>query len=187
MLVAPLAGMPLPLLPLQILWINLVTDGPTALMLGVEPAERGVMQRPPRPPGQSIFADGLGRHVIWVGMLMAALTIAIGYWYWQAGSARWQTVVFTTLALSQMAHVLAIRSGTDSLVRAGLLSNPLLAAAVALTIALQLALIYVPALQDIFSTLPLSLFDLALCGGVAVVIFLAVEGEKWSIRRRLAA
>ena len=187
MLVAPLAGMPLPLLPLQILWINLVTDGPTALMLGLEPAERGVMQRPPRPPGESIFADGLGRHIIWVGMLMAALTVGIGYWYWRAGDARWQTVVFTTLALSQMAHVLAIRSSTESLVQRGLRSNPWLAGAVALTVALQMALIYVPALQQVFSTMPLSTIDLLRCAGVASTIFLAVETEKWLLRWRASA
>jgi Ca2+-transporting ATPase len=186
MLVAPLAGMPLPLLPLQILWINLVTDGPTALLLGVEPAERGVMQRPPRPPGQSIFAGGLGQHVIWVGMLMAALTCGTGYWYWRAGAAQWQTMVFTTLALSQMAHVLAIRSSTESLVRTGVFTNPLLAGAVAVTVALQMALIYIPALQQIFSTTPLSAIDLLWCGAVAGTIFVAVEAEKWLLRRPAA-
>ena len=184
MLVAPLAGMPLPLVPLQILWINLVTDGPPALALGIEPAERGVMQRPPRPPGESVFAGGLGRHVIWVGLLMGALTLALGYWYWRSGSERWQTIVFTTLALAQMAHVLAIRSDTHSLFRIGLLSNPLLAAAVASTILLQLALIYVPALRDVFSTVPLSLADVAVCVTAAATVFVAVEIEKWFVRSR---
>jgi len=66
MLVALLAGMPLPLLPLQILWMNLVTDGLPALALGIEPAEDNVMQRPPYSPGENIFSRGLGRHVIWV-------------------------------------------------------------------------------------------------------------------------
>jgi P-type Ca2+ transporter type 2C len=189
MLVAPLIGMPLPLLPLQILWINLVTDGPTALTLGVEPAERGVMQRPPRPPGESIFAGGLGRHVIWVGVLMGALTLGLGYWYWSAGDPRWQTVVFTTLALSQMAHVMGIRSSVDSLARVGLLSNPLLAGAVAVTIALQLALIYVEPLQQIFTTVPLSAVDVALCVAASGLVLMAVELEKWlmSDRRRAAS
>jgi Ca2+-transporting ATPase len=117
-------------------------------------------------------------------MLMAALTLGLGYWYWQAGDARWQTVVFTTLALSQMAHVLAIKASTESLVRTGLLSNPLLTGAVVLTIALQLALIYVPAARAVFSTLPLSAADLGLCTGAGAVIVLAVECEKWVIRRR---
>jgi Ca2+-transporting ATPase len=179
MLVAPLAGMPLPLVPLQILWINLVTDGPTALTLGVEPAEPGVMHRPPRPPGESIFAQGLGGHVVWVGALMAALTLGLGYWYWLAGDEAWQTVVFTTLAFSQMAHVLAIRSGTASLFQIGPLSNPYLAAAVVVTVALQLLLIYVAPLQSVFSTVALSAADVAACGSAALAIFAAVEAEKW--------
>jgi Ca2+-transporting ATPase len=187
MLVAPLVGMPLPLLPLQILWINLVTDGPTALTLGVEPPEPGVMQRQPRPPGESIFAGGLGRHVIWVGILMGALTTALGYRYWQRGDEAWQTVVFTTLAFSQMAHVLAIRSTRESLFRIGVLSNPMLAAAVGVTILLQLALLYVPWLRGVFSTVPLSAGDVAMCAAVAATIFVAVEIEKWLVRRRAAS
>jgi Ca2+-transporting ATPase len=184
MLVAPLLGMPLPLLPLQILWINLVTDGPTALTLGVEPAERGVMQRPPRPPRESVFADGLGAHVIWVGMFMAALTLATAFLYWRAGRQEWQTVVFTTLAFSQMAHVVAIRSSRDSLFTIGLLSNPLLALAVACTVLAQLAVVYVPALQAVFGTLPLGAADVAVSAAVASAVFVAVEAEKWMARRR---
>jgi Ca2+-transporting ATPase len=114
------------------------------------------------------------------------LTLALGFWYWRAGSERWQTVVFTTLALSQMAHVVAIRSETDSLLRIGLLSNPLLAAAVASTILLQLALIYVPALRGVFSTVPLSIADVAVCVGVSATVLVAVEIEKWFARTRLA-
>ena len=178
MLVAPFLGMPLPLLPLQILWINLVTDGPTALTLGVEPPERGLMRRPPRPPDESIFAGGLGLHVIWVGMLMGALTLGTGYWYWRSGDAAWQTMIFTTLAFTQMAHVLGIRSSRDSLFRIGVLSNLPLAAAVAVTVLLQLALVYAPPLQAIFSTRALAGTDLAISAVVALAIFAAVEGEK---------
>ena len=154
MLVAPFLGMPLPLLPLQILWINLVTDGPVALTLGVEPAERGVMQRPPYPPNESIFARGLGSHVIWVGIVMAALTLGVGYWYWHAADERWRTMVFTTLAFSQMAHVLAIRSANDSLFTIGVLSNRWLAGTVAATVLLQLVVVYVPVFNSLFDTVP---------------------------------
>ena len=184
MLVAPFLGMPLPLLPLQILWINLVTDGPTALTLGVEPAERGVMQRPPYPPTESIFARALGSHVVWVGMVMAALTLGVGYWYWHAGAEQWRTMVFTTLAFSQMAHVLAIRSSSDSLFSIGVLSNRWLAAAVAGTVMLQLVVIYVPAFNRVFDTLPLSIGDLAIAILLASVVFAVVEIEKWLRRRR---
>ena len=178
MFVAPFLGMPLPLLPLQILWINLVTDGPTALTLGVEPAERGVMQRPPYPPNESIFARALGSHVIWVGIIMAALTLGVGYWYWHAGDERWRTMVFTTLAFSQMAHVMAIRSSTDSLFTIGVLSNRWLAAAVAGTVLLQLVVVYVPLFNRLFDTLPLSVGDLILATLLASVVFAVVEIEK---------
>ncbi len=183
MLVAPFLGMPLPLLPLQILWINLVTDGPTALTLGVEPAERGVMQRPPYPPHESIFARGLGTHVIWVGMVMAALTLGVGYWYWQAADDRWRTMVFTTLAFSQMAHVMAIRSNTESIFSVGVLSNRWLAAAVGGTVLLQLMVVYVPSFNRIFDTFPLSLGDLVVATLLSSVVLAAVEAEKY-LRRR---
>ena len=183
MLLAPFLGMPLPLLPLQILWINLVTDGPTALTLGVEPAERGVMQRPPYAPNESIFARTLGSHVVWVGMVMAALTLGVGYWHWHAADEQWRTMVFTTLAFSQMAHVLAIRSSSDSLFSIGVLSNRWLAAAVAGTVMLQLMVVYVPVFNRVFDTLPLSIGELALTMLLASVVFAAVEIEKW-LRRR---
>ncbi|MFN2166882.1 MAG: cation-translocating P-type ATPase, partial [Anaerolineae bacterium] len=109
MLLAPLAGMPLPLLPLQILWINLVTDGLPGLALGVEPPEPDTMNRPPHHPQENIFGRGLGRHVIWVGLLMGLVSLGMGYWTWRAGWANWQTMIFTTLTLSQMGHALAVR------------------------------------------------------------------------------
>jgi Ca2+-transporting ATPase len=183
MLVTPLFGMPLALLPLQILWMNLVTDGLPALALGVEPPESDIMRRPPHPPNESIFARGLGRHVLWVGILMGCLSIAVGYWYWRSHETTWQTMLFTTLTLSQMAHVLAIRSERVSLFRIGLFSNKPLLAAVSLTVLLQLALIYVPALQTVFRTVSLSASDLALVLAVAVAVFGAVELEKWIFRR----
>jgi Ca2+-transporting ATPase len=183
MLAAPLLGMPLPLLPLQILWMNLVTDGLPALALAVEPAESDTMHRPPRPPDESIFARGLGRHVIWVGLLMAFLSLASGHLYWRAGDERWQTFLFTTLTLSQMAHVLAIRSERQSLFRTGLLSNKPMLGAVTLTIVLQLALIYLPSLQAFFWTRALLLSELGLSVALSLVIFAAVESEKWVLRR----
>ena len=182
MLVTPLFGMPLALLPLQILWMNLVTDGLPALALGVEPPESNIMRRPPHPPSESIFARGLGRHVLWVGILMGCLSIAVGYWYWHSHETTWQTMLFTTLTLSQMAHVLAIRSERVSLFRIGLFSNKPLLAAVTLTVLLQLALIYVPALQTVFRTVSLSASDLALVLAVAAAVFGAVELEKWIFR-----
>jgi Ca2+-transporting ATPase len=187
MLVTPLLGMPLALLPLQILWMNLMTDGLPALALIVEPAEMDIMHRPPHPPDESIFARGLGRHVIWAGLLMGLLSIGTGYWYWRAHDPKWQTMVFTTLTLSQMAHVMAIRSERLSLFRLGLLSNKPLLAAVILTGILQLGLVYVPFLQSVFRTIALPVLDLALSIAVTAVIFWAVEFEKWFIHRQEAA
>ncbi len=184
MLLAPLFGMPLPLLPLQILWVNLVTDGLPALALGFEPAERATMQRPPYPPDEGIFARRLGWHILWVGLLMAAITLGVGYWYWSHGWPEWQTMVFLTLTFTQMAHVLAVRSEHDSLFRIGLLSNKALLAAVTLTIGLQLAVVYLPFLQGFFSTLTLSVGDLALSIALSSLVFWAVELEKWLMRSR---
>ena len=184
MLFAPLLGMPLPLLPLQILWMNLVTDGLPALALGVEPAEVELMERPPYSPGESVFARGMGRHVIWVGLLMASLSLGAGFWYWRAGDANWQTILFTTLTLSQMAHVMAIRSEHRSLLEIGLQSNKPLLAAVSLTVVLQLGLLYVPFLRAVFRTRALPPQDLALTFAISTGIFVAVELEKRILRRR---
>lgn len=186
MLLAPFLGMPLPLLPLQILWINLVTDGLPALTLGVEPAEQDTMRRPPYHPAESIFSRGMGRHIIWVGLLMSLISLGLGYWYWYTAHTSWQTLVFTTLTFSQMAHVLAIRSQRDSLFRIGLLSNKPLSGAVILTVVLQLAVVYVPFLQGFFTTTALSARDLAISFILSTVVFWSVELEKWLIRRGTA-
>jgi P-type Ca2+ transporter type 2C len=182
---APLLGLPIPLLPIHILWVNLVTDGLPGLALAAEPAEPGIMKRPPRPPRESLFAHGMWQHILFVGLLIGALCLLMQAWALSTGHAHWQTMVFTVLTLSQMAHVLAIRSESESLLRLGLRSNLPLLGAVLLTFALQLATIYVPALNPIFKTEPLSLAELALCIGVSAIVFVAVEIEKWWRRRRL--
>lgn len=183
MLAAPFIGMPMPMLPLQILWMNLVTDGLPALALGLEPAESDTMHRPPYNPSESIFSRGLGRHVIWVAILMAILSLGPGYWYWRAGDPNWRTLIFTTLTFSQMAHIMAIRSERQSLFKIGPASNKFLLGAVCITVALQLALVYVPFLQAIFKTTSLSPAGLALTVTVSGGIFAAVEVEKWFARR----
>ncbi len=182
-LLAPFLGLPIPLLPIHILWINLVTDGLPALALTAEPEERGVMRRPPRPPQESIFAHGMWQHMIWVGLLMAALTLLIQDWAYHSGSAHWQTMVFTLLTLAQLAHVLAIRSEKESLFAIGLFSNRPMALAISVTFLLQMATIYLPALNPIFKTEPLDMTELALCIGAASVVLIAVEIEKWLVRR----
>jgi Ca2+-transporting ATPase len=183
---APFLGLPIPLLPIQILWINLVTDGLPGLALAAEPVESNVMRRPPRPPGESVFAHGLGAHALFVGLLMAGIALGTEAWAWHTDVAQWQTLVFTTLCFMQLGHVLAIRSESTSLLSQGLLSNTPLAGAVALTVVLQLAVVYVPALNPVFATVPLTAAQLAGAVGAAVAIFAVVEIEKW-LRRRAAA
>lgn len=178
MFLAPLAGMPLPLLPLQILWVNLVTDGLPALALSVEPPERDIMQRPPYPPKEGILSRGLGWQILWVGLLIGLVTLGIGYWYWATGVARWQTMVFLTITLTQMAQVLGVRSEHDSLFRIGLTSNKPLLGAILLTFGLTLAVIYTPFLQQFFTTAPLTAGDLLISLGASSLIFWAMELEK---------
>lgn len=180
---APFLGLPIPLLPIHILWLNLVTDGLPGLALAAEPEEKGIMRRPPKPPRESIFAHGLGSSIIWVGLLMGLVTIATQAWAYFGGNSHWQTMVFTVLCLSQMGNVLAIRSDRESLFKQGALSNRPLLLAVLLTFGLQMATIYVPFLQGIFHTQPLSIWELLVCLAVSTIVFWAVEIEKWYRRR----
>jgi Ca2+-transporting ATPase len=180
---APFFGLPIPLLPIQILWVNLVSDGLPGLALAAEPEERDVMRRPPRPPNESVFAHGLGVHMVWVGALMAALGIGTQAWAIRGGVPAWQTMVFTVVCLTQLAHALVIRSERQSLLSQGLLSNRPLLAAVIFTSALQMAAIYAPPLNRVLETQPLDAIELALCLAVSGVVMLAVEAEKWAKRR----
>jgi len=184
---APFLGLPMPLLPIQILWVNLLTDGLPGLALAAEPAEKNIMHRPPRPPGESMFAHGLGLHALLIGLLMAAMALGVQAWHVGQGSPLWQTMVFTVLCFTQLGHVLAVRSERTSLLTLGLLSNLPLLGAVTLTVALQLAVVYVPVLNPLFHTVPLPAADLALCFATALVILGVVEIEKWVRRRRDAA
>ena len=180
---APFLGMPIPLLPIHILWINLVTDGLPGLALAVEPEEQGLMARPPRPPRESLFADGMWQDILWIGLLMGGVTLVTQAWAYRTGHAHWQTMVFTVLTLSQMGNVLALRSERASFFQLGPWSNLPLLGAVALTFVLQMATIYIPALNPIFKTEPLDFEELLLCLALSSIVFIAVEIEKWCIRR----
>jgi Ca2+-transporting ATPase len=181
---APFLGLPIPLLPIHILWINLVTDGLPGLALAPEPAEPDIMKRPPRPPRESIIARGLGIHMVWVGLLMGAVCIFLQAWAYNGKDLPWQTMVFTVLCLSQMGHALAIRSDIRSLFSQGLFSNLPLTGAVLLTLVLQMATIYVPFLNPVFKTQPLSPLELIICLAASSIVFWAVEAEKLIKRRR---
>lgn len=188
---APILGLSgIPLSPLQILWMNLVTDGVPALALAVEPAEPNVMRRPPFNPRESIFARGLGFYMVRIGIIFAIITIALMVWAYRYTNApdyprdpnTWKTMVFTTLCLAQMGHAIAIRSNTQLTMELNLFSNPFLLGAVLVTTMLQLLLVYVPPLQNFFGTHYLSLFELAICFGFSALMFVWIEGEKLFVR-----
>lgn len=180
---APVVGLPIPLLPIHILWINLVSDGLPSIALAYEPAEASIMQRPPRKAGASIFSEGVGIHVLWVGLLIGVVCLIIQAVSIQRGLPHWQTMVFTTLSISQLAHVMAIRSADTFIYKHGFFRNRILLITVVITLFLQLALVYVPFLHDIFNTSPLSVKELLICFGAAALVFHLVELEKW-IRQR---
>ena len=184
-LLAPLFGMPIPLIPIQILWINLVTDGLPGLAYAAEPAEENILKRPPRKTDEAIFTNSLGIHIFWVGLLMAIICLSIQAWAIYIGNDKWPTMVFTVLCISQMGQALAIRSDIKSLFQQGIFGNIQLVGAVLLTFTLQMAVIYVPFLQNIFSTKSLTLIELLICVGLSSIVFWAVEIEKWAKRRKL--
>lgn len=184
--VGPFLGMPLPLLPLQLLWLNLLTDGLLGLGLSVEPAERGTMTRPPRRLTESIFSDGTGTHMLRVGAYIGVAALALGFLFWRnfGQNGVWQTALFTTLAFLQAGQAVAVRTSRDSVFGVGLLSNRAQALTVLLVLGLQLAAVYVPVMQRVFRTVPLSPGQLAACAAVGSVAFWAVEIEKLVGRRR---
>ncbi len=190
---APLLGLGgVPLIPLQILWMNLVTDGLPALALAVEPPEPDVMRRPPSNPRENIFARGLGWYMVRVGIVFAILTIILMQWAYthtQSGAGnpnldpqRWKTMVFTTLCLAQMGHALAVRSDTRLTIEMNPFSNPYVIGAVTLTTILQMLLIYVEPLRNFFGTHLLDPIELAICFGFSALMFVWIELEKLFIR-----
>jgi Ca2+-transporting ATPase len=183
LLLAPFFGMPIPLLPIHILWINLVTDGIPGLTLANEKSEPGLMKKPPRDPNESLFSIGTGFHIVWVGLLMAAITLGVQAWALSYDHAHWQSMVFTVLSLSQLAHILAIRREKELIFFKHLLTNPSLLVSVSATFFLQLAVLYVPFANDILKTAPLTFQELTICIIGAAVVFHAVEIEKM-IRNR---
>jgi P-type Ca2+ transporter type 2C len=181
-----------PLSPLQILWMNLVTDGLPALALAVEPAEPNVMNRPPNDTKENIFARGLGTYMVRVGIVLAIIAIALMWWAHGYTTApgypghedTWKTMVFTTLCIAQMGHAIAIRSNTQLTMQLNPWTNPYLWASVIVTTFLQLALIYVEPLRKFFGTHYLTGTELAVCFGFSMLMFVWIEIEKLMNRSR---
>jgi Ca2+-transporting ATPase len=184
---APLLGLGgVPLSPLQILWMNLVTDGLPALALAVEPPEPDVMKRAPFSPRESIFARGLGSYMIRIGIVFAIITIAMMVWAYRHSHApgyagdpdTWKTMVFTTLCIAQMGHALAIRSNNQLTIQMNPFSNLFVLGAVVFTTILQLMLVYVAPLRAFFGTHVLTGQELLICIGFSALMFVWIEGEK---------
>lgn len=176
---APFFGLPIPLLAIHILWINLITDGLPGLALASEPAEANIMKRPPRNPKENIFSNGMAVHILWVGFLMGVVTIGMQAYAIHVANSHWQTMAFTVLCFSQLGHVMVIRSSQDSIFKIGFFSNKPMIVALAITVSLQLMIIYTPLFNGIFKTQPLTFRELILTLAVSSIVFWSVEIEKW--------
>jgi Ca2+-transporting ATPase len=178
MLLGPATGLAVPLLAAQILWINLLTHGLTGVALGAEPAEPGIMRKPPRPPGQSILGDGLWQRVLALGAVVTAVSLAVGTWAEHADRP-WQSMLFLTLLCAQLGVVLGLR--TKVFVR----ENLFLPAAVLGSLALGLLALYTPFLRDVMGTEGLSAPDLAIAAlGGALCGFGAARADRQLHARR---
>lgn len=164
MFLAALLGLPIPLLPVQILWVNLVTDGLPAMALGIDPNDPNSMRRPPRHPKESVFSRGLIKKIVGRGIQIGLSTLFVFsvVYYSQNDLALARTAAFATLVYCQMFHVFDCRSETYTIFELGFTSNKYLLAAVAFSTSMQLAVMYIPLLSSIFSTVPLSLSEWAL-------------------------
>ncbi len=181
---APLLGMPLPLLPIQILWLNMLTDSLPGLALAGEPAEKDVMHKPPRNPQEGVFAGGRGLYIARFGLYVGCVALILQAYAYNNGMA-WQSMIFTFLVLNRMGVALAVRSDYFSLWHLGLFSNKAIMAAIALVFVLQLAAVYLPFFNFIFNTEPLSPAELGLVLILSPVTLVAVEVEK--LFRRIGA
>jgi len=185
LLVAALAGSPAPLVPVQILWINLVHDGLPALALGLEAPEPDVMQRPPRAPGKPILAWSDARAILAQGALIASVVLAAFLWVLQRDPERLavaRTMAFCILALAQLFFSMTCRSFRRTMPELGPFTNPLLLVAMLASAALQVVLVELPPLQALFHTVPLSASEWLLVFGLALVPVTVVEA--WKLARR---
>jgi Ca2+-transporting ATPase len=195
-LVSADAGLFLPLLAVQLLWINLITDGPPALALGIDPKDRGAMQRPPRPRGSGVLLKEDWIRLACVGLLMMVGTLAVLDAYYPGGlftifatgsapnavdEAHARTMAFTTLMMFQLFDVFNCRSRRRSAF-SGMFENKWLWVAIAFSLGTHLVVIYVPALQTAFHTVPLSMVDWLIATAVSSALLLAMEIAKIVLR-----
>jgi Ca2+-transporting ATPase len=172
MFLGMMIGLPVPLLPIQILWVNLVTDGLPAVALGFDPPERDVMKRMPREPGESIFSHGLAGIILFRGILIGLTTLAVYItmicYTADIGLAR--TGAFVTLVLTQLIHVFECKSESKNIFQIPLLNNVYLVLAVLCSLIMILGVVYIPVLQNIFKTVPLHADDWLIAGGLSLIV-----------------
>ena len=171
MMTGPFLGLALPLLPAQILWINLLTHGLPGVALGSEPADPAAMDRPPRPPAESVLGGGLWQRIVRVSVVITAVTLGVAVWAHATGRP-WQSMAFFALGVTQ----LAVAAGSRS--RPGTLANPSLLVAIAGALALQFAGLYVPFLRDLLHTQPLTVTDLLIVAGFSTLGYAAVRLDR---------
>ena len=193
MFMASLLGMPLPLLPIQILWINLATDSLPALALGVEPPEPDLMKRPPRPATEGIINRSMAIQMFLQGFLIGAVTLgafALEYYVLGPGDAdRARVMAFSASILAQNLHAFNCRSREYSIFQLGLFTNLALIAAFIVVVLSEFAIIYLPFFQFIFKTVPLTLNDwlvVVALGVIPLVVMEAYKLTRWALRRRQA-
>ncbi|MFN8485416.1 MAG: cation-translocating P-type ATPase [Anaerolineae bacterium] len=174
---------PTALLPLQLLWLNLMTDGILGMSMGFEKAESGVMRRPPHNPSSGIFSGGVGVQVLWIGTLIGVLGLGVGFLYAQAGLPQWQTMIFISIVFMQIFQALGTRSSLQSLFQIGIFSNRIMWLAIVIVLGLTLGVMAIPAIGLVLLGLtPLTAQDYALAVALGLVVFVAIEIEK-AIRR----
>lgn len=181
---------PVALLPLQLLWLNLMTDGLLGLSLGAEPADPDVMARRPVDPSAGLFSGGLGRHTFATGLWIGAIALGVGFWYHETGNPAWQTMMFTTLATMQVVQAFAVRSHNRSVFRSNLFGNRVMNLMVPLVLALQLLAVYLPGLSDqVLGLTPLTLPDWGIAVLASLVFLAGAESWKraWSDREAARA
>jgi Ca2+-transporting ATPase len=166
------------ILPLQLLWLNLLTDGLLGVGLGMEPAEGGVMKRPPISPSAGVFSGGMIGQILRTGLLIGAVSLTVGLWAWAMASAAWQTMLFNTLAYAQIFQAVGTRSSTESIFKIGLRSNPSMAGLILSTALLQAAAVYLPFMQAFLGTRAMSGVELCISVGAASLILIFSEIEK---------
>ncbi|MEJ5961091.1 cation-translocating P-type ATPase [Pedobacter immunditicola] len=182
---APLLGMAIPLLPIHILWINLVTDGLPGLALTSQPAEKGIMERPPRPPKESLFAGGMIPKILCTGAMMAVVVLFAQQYAASSGYdvSTQQTMVFTLLCFIQLGNAVSVRQTYNSMFKEGFSKNKGLFFIILITMALQLLLVYVPFLQPIFKTVSLDQTMITVILIATVIGVLGIELLKFFINK----